>query len=119
MRNWEDECSSDGANVVHESVICCGAPDDSANEDLKAAIDNLTEISSDVNKASLKSAIALGDRMMENIDKYRPATVEGFEELLQRAKDINNSATATQDEINKITEELIIAILDARLDPSK
>lgn len=36
MRNWEDECSSDGANVVHESVICCGAPDDSANEDLKA-----------------------------------------------------------------------------------
>ena len=90
-----------------------------ANEDLKAAIDNLTEISSDVNKASLKSAIALGDRMMENIDKYRPATVEGFEELLQRAKDINSSATATQDEINKITEELIIAILDARLDPSK
>ena len=36
MRNWEDEYSSDGANVVHESVICCGAPDDSANEDLKA-----------------------------------------------------------------------------------
>lgn len=90
-----------------------------ANEDLKAAIDNLTEISSDVNKASLKSAITLGDRMMENIDKYRPATVEGFEELLQRAKDINSSATATKDEINKITEELIIAILDARLDPSK
>ena len=59
------------------------------------------------------------DRMMENIDKYLPATVEGFEELLQRAKDINNSATATQDEINKITEGLIIAILDARLDPSK
>ena len=90
-----------------------------ANEDLKAAIDNLTEISSDVNKASLKSAIALGDRMMENIDKYRPTTIEGFEELLQRAKDINNSATATQDEINKITGELVIAILDARLDPSK
>lgn len=106
-----------------EDLINAGSKDieliKQANEDLKAAIDNLTEISSDVNKASLKSAIALGDRMMENIDKYRPATVEGFEELLQRAKDINNSATATQDEINKITEELIIAILDARLDPSK
>ena len=36
MRNWEDECSSDGATMAHESVICCGAPDDSANEDLKA-----------------------------------------------------------------------------------
>ena len=106
-----------------EDLINAGSKDieliKQANEDLKAAIDNLTEISSDVNKASLKSAIALGDRMMENIDKYRPATVEGFEELLQRAKDINSSATATQDEINKITEELIIAILDARLDPSK
>ena len=106
-----------------EDLINAGSKDieliKQANEDLKAAIDNLTEISSDVNKASLKSAIALGDRMMENIDKYRPATVEGFEELLQRAKDINNSTTATQDEINKITEELIIAILDARLDPSK
>ena len=108
---------------IAEDLINAGSKDieliKQANEDLKAAIDNLTEISSDVNKASLKSAIALGDRMMENIDKYRPATVEGFEELLQRAKDINNSATATQDEINKITEELIIAILDARLDPSK
>ena len=106
-----------------EDLINAGSKDieliKQANEDLKAAIDNLTEISSDVNKASLKSAIALGDRMMENIDKYRPATVEGFEELLQRAKDINNSATATQDEINKVTEGLIIAILDARLDPSK
>ncbi|MBS7217335.1 MAG: Ig-like domain-containing protein, partial [[Clostridium] spiroforme] len=106
-----------------EDLINAGSKDieliKQANEDLKAAIDNLTEISSDVNKASLKSAITLGDRMMENIDKYRPATVEGFEELLQRAKDINNSATATQYEINKISEELIIAILDARLDPSK
>lgn len=36
MRNWEDECSADGATMAHESVICCGAPDDSANEDLKA-----------------------------------------------------------------------------------
>ena len=90
-----------------------------ANEDLKSAIDNLKEITTDVNKSSLKSAIALGDCMMENIDKYRPATVEGFEELLQRAKDVNSRETATQDEINKITEELIIAILNARLDPSK
>lgn len=36
MRNWEDECSSIGANIVHESVICCGAPDDTAQEELKA-----------------------------------------------------------------------------------
>lgn len=36
MRNWEDECSSIGANIVHESIICCGAPDDSVQDDLKS-----------------------------------------------------------------------------------
>ena len=106
-----------------EDLINAGSKDielvKQANKDLKSAIDNLKEITTDVNKSSLKSAIALGDRMIENINNYRPATVEGFEELLQRAKDVNNSATATQDEINKITEELVIAILNARLDPSK
>ena len=27
MRNWEDVCRSDSAELVHESVICCEAPD--------------------------------------------------------------------------------------------
>ena len=27
MRSWEDSCRSDGAILVHESVICRGAPD--------------------------------------------------------------------------------------------
>ena len=35
MRNWEDMCKEDGANLTSESVICCGAPDDSINDDLK------------------------------------------------------------------------------------
>lgn len=28
MRNWEDVCRADGAELVCESVICCEAPDD-------------------------------------------------------------------------------------------
>ena len=28
MRNWEDECRADGANLVCDSVICNEAPDD-------------------------------------------------------------------------------------------
>ena len=30
MRNWEETCKGDGAVLVHESVICNDAPDDSA-----------------------------------------------------------------------------------------
>ena len=32
MRNWEDTCKGDGANLVCESVICNDAPDDDALE---------------------------------------------------------------------------------------
>lgn len=30
MRSWEERCSEDGANLVCDSVICNGAPDDEA-----------------------------------------------------------------------------------------
>ncbi|MBQ9167210.1 MAG: flavodoxin [Oscillospiraceae bacterium] len=30
MRSWEDNCRSDGANLVYASVICTEAPDDDA-----------------------------------------------------------------------------------------
>ena len=36
MRTWEDMCKDDGANLVCESVISCGAPDDDAADELKA-----------------------------------------------------------------------------------
>ena len=32
MRNWEDACRADGAELVCDSVICCEAPDDEAVE---------------------------------------------------------------------------------------
>lgn len=35
MRNWEDTCRGDGANLVCESVICNDAPDDDALEACK------------------------------------------------------------------------------------
>ena len=36
MRNWEEACSSDGATLACESVICMEAPDDDASEACKA-----------------------------------------------------------------------------------
>ena len=28
MRSWEKDCSDNGVNLVHDSIICCDAPDD-------------------------------------------------------------------------------------------
>lgn len=36
MRNWTATCEGDGAVLVHESVICNGAPDDDVLGDCKA-----------------------------------------------------------------------------------
>ncbi len=41
MRNWEETCKGDGAELAHESVICNDAPDDAAIqscEELGAAL---------------------------------------------------------------------------------
>ena len=27
MRSWEKDCSDNGVNLVHDSIICCDAPD--------------------------------------------------------------------------------------------
>ena len=35
MRNWEDQCRADGAELVCESVICNDAPDDEAAENCR------------------------------------------------------------------------------------
>ena len=35
MRNWEDQCRSDGAELVCQSVICNEAPDDEAAENCR------------------------------------------------------------------------------------
>lgn len=36
MRNWEETCKTAGANLACDSVICCDAPDDEAQEACKA-----------------------------------------------------------------------------------
>ena len=36
MRNWEDQCRSDGAELVCESVICMEAPDEEAAESCRS-----------------------------------------------------------------------------------
>ena len=70
-----------------------------------------------LNATALEDAI---DRA-EAIDgsTYTADSYSALQTAIANGKAVLESATATQDEINKITEGLIIAILDARLDPSK
>lgn len=35
MRSWEEDCMSEGIHMVHDSVICCGAPDESGAKECK------------------------------------------------------------------------------------
>lgn len=44
MRNWEDTCKGDGANLVCESVICNDAPDDDALEACKSSAHHLLNL---------------------------------------------------------------------------
>lgn len=43
MRNWEERCRADGAVLVHDSVICNGAPDQEAAALCRALGENLAE----------------------------------------------------------------------------
>ena len=44
MRNWEDTCKGDGANLVCESVICNETPDDDALEACKSLAHHLLNL---------------------------------------------------------------------------
>lgn len=44
MRNWEDTCKGDGANLVCESVICNETPDDDALEACKSSAHHLLNL---------------------------------------------------------------------------
>ena len=45
MRNWEETCLSDGAELVTESVICNGAPDADGQERCQKLGSELSEVS--------------------------------------------------------------------------
>ncbi len=36
MRLWEERCQSEGLNLASACVICCGYPDDTANDECRA-----------------------------------------------------------------------------------
>lgn len=96
-------------NVSQEKV-------DQTYSNLLSAIDDLVLI---VNKDALLSAIKFAENIVNNIDKYQYNTVIGINQLLEEAKIINGNNLASHEEVDKITSKLVMAILNARLDPKK
>ncbi len=41
MRSWEERCESEGLTLVGSGVICCGYPDDTANDECRALGESL------------------------------------------------------------------------------
>ncbi len=69
-------------------------------------IDFLHIVNLDLNKAELKKQIEVAEKVVADIEKYIPSTVEGLEKLLNEAKVIYNYGNTTQAEIDNVTAEL-------------
>ena len=107
---------------LQEAVIIFNEPNVSQDE-VDHIYNELLSVVNDlvlkVNKSALLSVINFAENIVNNIDKYKPNTVIGINEILEEAKNINESNLATQDEIDEITSRLVVAVLSARLDPKK
>ena len=107
---------------LQEAVIIFNEPNVSQDE-VDRIYNELLSVVNDlvlkVNKSALLSVINFAENIVNNIDKYKPNTVIGINEILEEAKNINESNLATQDEIDEITSRLVVAVLSARLDPKK
>ena len=89
---------------------------DHAYNELLSAIENLVL---KINKGALLSVINFAETIVNNIDKYKMNTVIGINELLEEAKNTYDNNLASKDEIDQITSKLVVAVLNARLDPKK
>lgn len=65
-------------------------------------------------KAELKNQIDLADEILENKDDYIPETIEGLEELLNRAKTLYDDRNASQADVNSMIQTLAAANRNAR-----
>ena len=73
----------------------------------------------EADKDDLADVIALAEKMNGNLDSYLEAGKEAFTTALAEAKDIYEDAFASQEEVNSAWQNLLTAMADLRLRPSK
>ena len=88
---------------------------DKAAESLKAAIDNL--VINNVNKEELQSLV---DKISSlNKDEYIESTWNALESKLNNSIEVLNNSNATQGEVDKAYNDLLVSYLGLRLKPDK
>ena len=73
----------------------------------------------EADKDDLADVIALAEKMNGNLDSYLEAGKEAFTTALAEAKDVYEDAFASQEEVNSAWQNLLTAMADLRLRPSK
>ena len=87
-----------------------------AYDDLGSSIVNLVFRA---NKTSLKTVLEVANDVLANSDKYRPASIEGLEVVVNEAKAVMNKDDAKQEEVDKITKTLLETVSKASLKANK
>lgn len=80
---------------------------------LLTAIGNLVRVKNDF--ILLDEALALAEEILNNLEGYRPSTIEGLEALYQQALTVRNSEAPSEQAIQQAYENLMEGVKAARL----
>lgn len=70
-------------------------------------------------KSNLVKAIDTANQVLANVDKYKPASIEGLEDLVEEAKLMVDTEEYKQEVIDEVTKELQEAVSKASLKANK
>lgn len=88
-------------------------------DDLQTAYRNLktavTELKYKGNKAELEAAIATAQDILDHAGKYLASTLEGLQEVFDKANAVNADQNASQEKVNEALKELVNQCLKARI----
>ena len=96
---------------------------DATIDEIKGSFDKLSkaviELTLKSNKDALVTLVELGDSIINNVDKYKPVTIEGLDELVKNYKVLLDNEEASQEEIDEAVKVLTKAISKATLKADK
>lgn len=109
--------------VALTAANTCAADQNAYEDDITKAYNDLAGavagLVSRANKASLTTVINLAQGVIDNIDGYCPATVEGLDTTLTQAKMVLNQDDATQAQVDSAASSLLTVTAKARVKADK
>lgn len=96
---------------------------DATEDDIKNAYDNLgasiINLVFKANKTSLEAVLDTANKVLNNVENYKPITIEGLEALVNEAQLIMDKDDAKQEEVDRITKVLIEAVSKVSIKANK